>query len=233
MSIGYPDYTRLQTTGGYELASVAGPITDAQVIFQGFVGSWPYLNIYTPAALSADEYQLIIGFFADSTQHTPVGTVLATRYTSAYALAQYAVLGPWVNIQVVTASGSALDIGVIGVYGTYGNAGAARLHGGPYPILNYNATLAASTGTTQQAGYIMPGPAKINIWTAAASWYVYLGAYDYSAGNYPAVWRIDNTIAAHGGTFDLPMLDTPHLLTVHNGDTSARQFIINWIQAGY
>lgn len=107
MTVGYPDYARLSQQGGTELYGVANTAPPYfSKLFQGYVGAWPYVNIFTNLAASADTMQIVLAYCSDATFNTIVGERTIVRTGGNVAVSQYANLTPWLTFWYTTKSGN-------------------------------------------------------------------------------------------------------------------------------
>ena len=233
MPSGYPDYTRLSAAGGFELATVSGAVASGTTVFQGFVGNWPYQDLYVALAAGTDFAQITIAYYPDSSYTTSAGSQVITRASGTRGNTQYAVLAPWAVITVQTVSGAAITFTALNVYGAYGSAGAARLAGLAGPVYAIDANIAATTNRTDNVASVVPGPAVLSVATNAATWTIYLWYYSFATAGYHIMWKVDNTIAAKGGSWPVALPDVPMQIEEVNGDTGTRLFVVGLVSASY
>lgn len=226
---GYPDYARLSQQGGYELFATSSPIPSGVVQFQGFVGSWPYVNLHTNLNNSADAFQFVLVYFADNTFTTQVGFRIATRLGGSFASTQYANLSPWLQFYVVSHSGAAISPLAVGLYATTGSAEQRQLTSLDVPLLSDNPTIPATSTQTYTPQHIEPGPAVLNFSGPATSWFINIFYWDVTSAAWKLYAQFLSTWAGAGGNWPLPMIDAPVRIDVHNGDAVARQVNITWL----
>lgn len=233
MRAGYPDYERLTASGGYELATVTGAKASGSTLFAGFAGSWPYLNFATRTASPADTYQLAITYYTDSTYTTVAASQSITRTTTMSTIIQRAVLGPWVKVTLTTASGNPITLTALTVYGTYGAADGNKLHTGSEVLLQVDDTFTSGQTQTFNVTTCIPGPAVFMLYTPKPVWAAYFFYYSWAQSGYVQYWQIDNTVAAHGGSWPVPMVDAPHQVQIFNGSTSTVDIVAGWLTSAY
>lgn len=221
MTEGYPDYARLAQQGGSLLYANTGSIPENTVLFQGYVGPWPYINMFTDPHIGAENVTIVIQWFTDFTFTTQVGFRYAVRSQFSIAGTQYANLSPWLRIYYTTASGNPIAWDLFGVYGATGVADANELLSSDAPVLSGNPVIAANTTSSFFPEHQSYGPGKFNLTTTLATWHVnvfYLAANTYV---YTFYWRMDNISNPGGGTIELPSLDTQFRFDIANGTAAA------------
>lgn len=228
MTIGYPDYARLSEQGGFSIFSTKGNVNNGAFVFEGYVGSWPYLNMFTLMSASSDFGRIALVYYADEKFTNQVGFRYAIRTGNSFAITQYANLSPWLQIQFNTISTNPMSFTEWTVYGTQGYSPQTQLASTDVPIFSTNQTIAA--GTTVQAfpQHIQPGSGIANVSIGTNTWYANIFAWDYG-GN---AWALDTQLigswAGNGGVFDVPMLDTPYRIDMHNSGSAAIAFNFAW-----
>lgn len=233
MTTGFPDYARLQTFGGYELVTLAQSIASGTTIYKGYVGTWPYLNIFTGTVTQTDYYQIKLTYYTDSTYTTMAATQSVTRSNVMSTITQRAVLGPWVKAVLTTASGNAITTSALTIYGTYGNAAGVQLHTGSEAIWQLDDSIAGGATQTYNLVTVSPGPASFHLFAPKAAWAVYISYYSWAASAWAQTHQLDDTIAAHGGVWDMPMVDAPYQVQVYNGATTAQNIVGSWASKAY
>lgn len=229
MSIGYPDYARLSLAGGFELFNFNGTMVNGTTPFSGYVGEWPYLNVFTEFPLTSDAGLIQFTYFTDDTFTSQVGIRNLVRGNGSFATTQYANFSPFVQVDFFTKSLNPIPGVEFSIYGTTGPSGNFGLASNDTPILSVNQSIGASTSVSFPAGHIQPGAGTLLISTAATSWSVNIQFYQWSSGTYFNYGQLTSAIAAKGGSFDVPLLDAPCQLFITNGDAAARSFIVVWM----
>lgn len=233
MQTGYPDYQRLTAGGGFELATVTGSQASGAVLFEGAVGPWPYLNIATGTAAPSDTYRLAVTYYTDGTYTTVAASQSIVRTSAMSTIIQRAVLGPWVRVTLTTASGNPLTLSSLTVYGTYGAAAGNGLHTGSEVLLQVDQVIAAGATASFDVGTCIPGPAVFMLYAPKLVWTAFFYYYSWDLAAYAQYWQVDNTVAAHGGSWPVPMVDAPHRVEIANGSTAAQNIVAGWLTAAY
>jgi hypothetical protein len=230
MSEGYPDYARLARTGQYQLyngKNVTPPYDTP--FFQGYVGNFPFINVFTNLAAGSDFMQLIFQWYPDSTFTNPIAFRIAVRGSGSFAVTQYANLSDWLQVYYVTKSGLVMTFGEISIYGTQQHCGQRELTSGDTPMFAYNNTIAASSTVTLTVVKISPGESLFNLFSGAVAWNVNFLYYDYGSGTFIEYYTMDqNAFADAAGHIFVPVMDAPMQLAIHNQDTSPRLFLLIW-----
>lgn len=228
MTVGYIDYARLSQEGGFQLYADSGSPPENTVLFKGYVGAWPYVNLFTDCNSSSDVCRIAIAYFSDSTFSTQVGWRYAVRTGGMFAATQYANLSSWVVLSYTTLSGNPFPFVELGLYATVAPAKQVGLSSTDVPIIGTNQTIAGPSTGSVTPGHIQPGDASLMLYTNATAWNANVQYYDYGTPGYLQIFHTDNVISAHGGVYDLPMLDAPHLINFANTGSTSGQFVISW-----
>jgi len=230
MSVGYPDYTRLDRAGGYLLygeVNVTPPYDT--VLFQGYVGLWPYLNLAVNMASSTDYVRLEINWYSDDTYTNLVGFRRIVRGGAQFSVTQYANLSEWAQLFYVTQSGDPIEFAFLGLYAATDTADQIQLVSTDVPILQFDGVIDAGDSETIVPQHVQPGPTILTIWAEADEYYVTLAYYDWGTPGYLRLTDIDNTVASTGGVFTISMLDTPYQIIIHNNDASNETFRVSLV----
>lgn len=233
MTTGYPDFVRLQTFGGYELLTKTGSVASGTTIFAGYVGSWPYLNIFTGTVTQTDYYQIKLTYYTDSTYSTMAATQSVTRFNLMSTITQRTVLGPWVKAVLTTASGNAITTTGITIYGSYGNAAGVQLHTGSEAIWQLDDTIGAGLTETYNLTTVSPGPASFALYAPKPVWGAFILYYSWAQSALAQTHQFDQTIGLHGGVWTVPMVDAPYQIQIFNGSTSAQEIVASLISTAY
>lgn len=229
MSVGYPDYARLSQAGGTQLFGHQGGITNNLILFEGYVGSWPYVNLVTNGPITSNFAQINLVWFSDSTFTTSVGFRFAIRGLNTFAQTQYANLSPWLRIFYESDNGSNLNFPQFGLFATTAPAGQIELASLDVPIIHGQDTIPAGSGEVVTPGHIQPGAATFQFATASPSYSITFNYFDWTAQAFVPLGQILSNFAPFGGFFDVPMLDAPMNIAIHNGDTASRVFTYSWM----
>lgn len=221
MSVGYPDYARLDRAGGYLLyeAVNATPPYDF-ALFKGYVGAFPYITLTLSCNFGTDTASVNIQYYSDATFATAVGRRIVNRVGTQFSVTQYANLSEWAIVYYTTVSGNPVNFVWFTVYGSSGPATQAQLVSMDVPIFQFNAVVANGAGGTNTPQHVQPGPAVLNVSSAVTPWYVELLYYDIGAAGYLTMTHIDNTQFAVGGIFTVALLDAPLQIAYHNGSAA-------------
>lgn len=226
MSEGFPDYARLSLAGGTQLFSGTGTIPENAILFQGYVGPWPYLNLFADPTLGAENVTIVIEWFSDATFTTLTAFRYAVRNGQSISGTQYANMSPWVKVFYETASGLAVHWDILALFGATSIATPNQLLSSDAPIQQSNALIAANTALTFNPSHVTHGNAQITVETTLATWFINL--FYTAANSYTSTFhhRISSVQNAGGGSYCVPLLDAPYTITVKN--TTAAAGNINW-----
>lgn len=226
MSEGYPDYARLSQAGGTQLFAGSGSIPQNTILFKGYVGPWPYVNLFSDPALGSENVTIVLVWFSDATFTTQVAFRYAVRNQFSIAGTQYANLSPWLQFYYVDISGNPISWTLLGLYGATGYATPNQLLSSDAPIQASNAVIAAGTSLTFNPQHVSHGAATLTVETTLATWFINL--FYLTAQTYTLTFqhRISNVQNAGGGSYATPLLDAPYQITVHNSTAAAGN--INW-----
>jgi hypothetical protein len=215
---GYPDYQRMSLSSGYLLGSGSGDIPNTIVVFQGYVGSWGYINEYFQNLQSTDYYQVQVLYFSDATFSTLVAQQLGTRGGANVGARQWPVLTPWVKIQVAVAAPHVADNNIWTFYGSNQLASSAQLGDLDVPILHGSNAIPTNTTILMIPDHIIPGPAILSVSEAAlGSYYTELDYFEYGSLSWLVFLNINDFCYAGGATLKIALPDAPIRARVHNG----------------
>lgn len=226
---GYPDYARLSAQGGFQLFAVSGTVNSGAILFQGYVGSWPYVNVHTNVNVSADACQVTLVYYSDNTFTTQVGFRVATRIGSSFASTQYSNLSPWLKFYVVSVSGNPMPFLALGLYGTTGYADQKQLASLDVPLLSDNPTIPATSTQSYLLQHVEPGDGVMTYSGPAASWFINVWYWDIGTAGYKLYAQFLSSWNGAGGNWRLPIIDAPPRVDVHNGDGVANKVNITWL----
>jgi hypothetical protein len=210
------------------LYSGAGSIPQNTILFDGYVGPWPYINLFADPNTGTENVTIYLEWYSDSTFTKLVGFRYAPRNQFSLSATQYANLSPWLRVFYTTSSGNPITWVSLAVYGATGVADANALLSSDAPLITSSASIPANTTVTVNIGHVGFGDAEFVVSTALASWYVnffYQDALSYTGLFYT---QINSSWAGSGGSFSVPALDSPHTLQVHNGTAAAGTINYCW-----
>lgn len=228
MSVGYSDYTRVSNSGGFLLFSTSGNIANGTVLFQGYVGYWPYLNLFTDCNSSGDFCQIEIAYYSDATFSNPSGFRLAIRMGASFAATQYGNISPWVRISVNTISGSPFPFIFLSGYGTTGPSDQVSMSSLDVPIAGGVQSVPGAGTQIIEIGHIQPGDAIFQVQTASTSWYVFIEYFDYGSNAWIRLYQTGPKSAAGDENLEWPQLDAPMRITFGNQQATTAQFVYGW-----
>jgi len=228
MSEGYPDYARLSQQGGVQLFSANGVVPQNAFLFQGYVGSWPYVNLYTDIVAGTDSAQIFLNYHSDSTFTTLVTQRLAIRNNPTLAVTQYANMSPWLSFFYEAQAGTNMTWNPLSLYATTGPANQIELASLDVPIFRNTAVVPANGSLLFDITKIQPGAAKMIVTSNAATWHINVDYYDFTSNSYLFYAKIDSSWAGSGGVFDMPMIDAPMQLSLVNGTAANQQIFVTW-----
>jgi hypothetical protein len=229
MTIGYPDYARLSQDGGTQLYA-ANNISPPEntVLFKGYVGSWPYVNLITNCNSTVENAQFKMQYFNDATFTTLVGEHHCTRASLNFAYTQYANMSPFMQFFYVTETGNPFPISQLNLYATTGKADSKSLYDLSEGILVGTESIAASTTSTHFPVLINPGRTTFQLQTAGASWFINVLYFSFQQNGYILYKQFNSAKWGQDVQVEFPMLDAPHKVEVHNTAASATTFVYGW-----
>lgn len=219
---GYPDYERLSLQSGILLYGNNIAITTTIVAFQGYVGNLSYIDFFWNAVGGSDSYSIALLYFNDSSFSIGVAQTVSYRNGNSEGYRQFAILAPWVQIQVTPkAGGSATGI-QIAFYGCMGESGNAKLGGFTKSIWDSDGTIAAGGSVTTTLTAVSPGPAILSVFTVAVVWDCIFSAYDFPSNTFKTFFRINSTSLQIQGSFIVAMPDSIVQTFIKNADTASK-----------
>lgn len=228
MTEGYPDYSRIGLAGGYQLFAVNGTAPENTILFQGYVGNWPYLNLYTNLASGSDFYQFYMVYYSDATFTTQVGFRVAVRETSDFSVTQYGNISNWMVFYYLSKSGAAFTGSNVSLVATAGYVPDFNMASNDVPIFFFSGQITASSNSNEFVQHITPGPGHLHWYTTATTWTINVQLYNYGAGAFQTIRVLSNGVELNHGTIDLSMLDCPYQFNLVNGDAANRTYIVTW-----
>lgn len=229
MTIGYPDYARLSQQGGTELYA-ANNITPPEntILFKGYVGSWPYVNLITNIPATAEVASFKVQYFTDATFSTLVGQHRCTRTSLNFGYTQYANMSPFMTFFYVTLSGNPIPISQLNLYATTEQGNPQSLADVSEGILAGVESISASTTSTHFAALINPGSTIFQLQTAAVNWFVNISYLSFDQNGYLLIKQFNSSKYVSDVQETFPMLDAPYKVQVTNNDAAAKSFVYGW-----
>lgn len=223
---GYPDYQRKVDSGSSLLFNGSGALAEFTVLFSGNVALYPYLILVLNCANSTDFIRVFIDWATDSTFNTIVGRQQLTRQGNNFSVTQYANLSQWMRIYYSSKSGAAFTFNQFTLFACQGRAGQLEISQNDTPSFNFEQSINASSTFTFNPIKVQPGPRKYLQQTAGVSWFTNFYYYDFNIGAYTLYYQINS--ATYGGdvNIDLPGIEAPDQIQVHNSDTTAKTFLV-------
>ena len=229
MSIGYPDYARLSQQGGTQLYAgnnLSPP--ENTILFKGYVGSWPYVNLVTNCLSTVENAQLKMQYFNEASFSTLVGEHHCTRATNNFAYTQYANMSPFMQFFYVTETGNTFPFNQINLYATTGEGNSKSLYDLSEGILVGTESIAASTTSTHFPVFINPGRTTFQLQTASTTWFVNISYFSFQQNGYILYKQFNSTKWGTDVQIEFPMLDAPHKVEVHNSGAASATFVYGW-----
>lgn len=226
MSEGYPDYARLSQAGGFLLFNESGALPENTVLFQGYVGSWPYINMFCTPAPGSEPVTLQIQWFSDSTFTTSIGFRLAVRNSLSLSATQYSNLSPWLQVSYSNASHNPTSFNAWSIYGTTALATANQLLSADACIQQANSQIGAGATVSYTPQHVSFGPAVLTVETPLATWFMRLFSLDAATWTNKFQYRFSNLNMGGGNSVTVSLLDTPYFIDTTN--TTGASGSINW-----
>lgn len=119
MTVGYPDYERLQLQSGQLLGNINQKVGTTEVTIAAvYVGSLPFINVYWDGGGSNGFYQIIVGYYTDETFSTQISAQDVIRAGFEVGITQFPTLSAFAAVAVVSQS-AGNDVNVkVSAYGT-------------------------------------------------------------------------------------------------------------------
>jgi len=225
---GYPDYSRLSQQGASLLYGTNTTPPVNTILFQGYVGAWPYVDLFTLATASTDFAQIVMEYYTDSTFTENVAFRYAIRDQYALGATQYANLSPWLRFYYESTSGNNFPFNQLSLYATSGEASPQAMSSNDVPLVYFNGSIAANSSETLYPGHTHPGNALFSMYTNSATWYVEPQYYDYASSSWLTLTEIGGTGEAAGSiTQEVPILDAPMRFVINNSAAAADTFRVS------
>jgi hypothetical protein len=221
---GYADYARLSQAGGTELAFAIGLVKENFIMFKGYVGAYPYVNLFLDMSTGYQPMQMLLEWYSDATFTNIVGFRFVNRVAGNLSATQYANLSPWLRVYYVTPDGSEVSFATFGLYGATAPALNNQLISNDVPLSSGAPTIAAGAIENYPAIHVQPGDAQLIVTTAASAYFFVIQYWNYSDNQYDTMYQFDQPTMGAGGSFNTPMIDAPINIRIHNEDAAAQQF---------
>lgn len=225
---GYPDYTRLNRTGGVVLFSTTGNVNHAQQLFRGYVGNFSNVALTTLLNASTDFCSVDLIWYSDNTFTQVVGFRRAIRTGSQFAEMSYVNLSDWLLLQVETKTTNPMPFQFLSIYGCQAEGTSFSLASNDVPLIGQTTPVPATTTTSIFPAHIQPGAAFFTAQTVAASWFINILYYDWGGGAYTLFRQYNSSTYVLNIGEPLSCLDTPTRVDVHNGDAAQKTFVLGW-----
>lgn len=223
---GFPDYARLSQTGNRQLCFFFGVnFTNGQILFQGYVGSWPYTDVFMDLGATADSLRVEMIYYSDKTMSVVVGFRFAIRQSGQFSSVCYGNVSDWMKIQVHTQSGNPIAIQVFGAYATQGYSPGMSVDSLDVPLMFIHVTIPAATTSEFGMIHVHPGPARFLVNSAATSWQIKFRYYDYNTNSIQTMYQSQVFGVPTSDDLDFPLLDAPCFVDIVNNDAAAKLFI--------
>lgn len=206
---GYIDYARTSLATGFLLASGSRAFTALTTVFQGYVGSWPYINFFWQALTGPSFDSINLTYFSDSTFTTSVAGTSSTRGTQYTGYRQYAVLSPWLQITVNPSSATDNTPCFYAFYGTTQKASSAKLGNTSVQFLESFPTVGANATVNETILNILPGLASVSVFTKVATAQFDIQRWDFGLAAWQTFWLTTLNAVNTGGTFQVSLPDAP------------------------
>lgn len=230
MTIGYPDYQRLALEGGVQLYGTNGIPPQNAVLFEGYVGNWPYTSVFTLMGAGSDSFQFHMGYFTDSTFSTIVAEHVFARVSGSFAASQYGNLSDWLKFYYLSNSGLAASASNISVFGVSGWQSNYQMASNDVPLFLFNGSVAANTVSNQSVQHICPSNATFFWHTTLATWTINIQVWDYGSNSFKIFAVVDSTVFKGEGSISVPMIDAPYQIQLDNQTAAAGNFICSLMQ---
>lgn len=221
---GYIDYTRTSLATGFLLAGTSEPIEAGTVVFEGYVGAWPFINAFWNAVGGTDHYSIQLLYYSDNTFSVQVAQQISIRTGNIIGYRQYAVLSPWLQIVIMPATGGSATSIEFAFFGTTQKALATQLGSLDTQFYEQTTSIAAGGTLTTQILKIFPGRAIVTWFTGATAWTMIVQRYDMGSAAFQPFWEIGSGGVANDGQLELAMPDAPLQVVLHNSSSGTSGF---------
>lgn len=219
---GYPDYARMSLASGFTLSYTNQAFNVNTTLFQGYIGSWPYINHFWDGQAGTDFYQIQIIFSSDSSFSNDVGFYTLYRYSSSTCFKQYKCLSDWVTIQINPITLSNTNVAGITFFGTTGMIVSNDVGSLDVASLEVsNATVNAGATLTFQPFNIFPGKNRLS-WLSSQNtgWFLTVSRLDVS-NTFKPIYFSRDIKHGFGADTDIWAPDAPLQVTFRNSTASA------------
>lgn len=186
---GYEDYARTSLATGKLLARGSQVFSTTTNLYFGYVGPWPYINMFMNITGGNRHYLLQFNYYSDDTFTTLIAGTQSVRQDNNNGYQQYKVLSPYLSVTIIPDSGTPGGNILYAIYGTTGKASAADLATlASNGIEQVNAILSG-----QQSNFtlveIVPGPWTVTWGASVAPCFFQLQRYDWNSAALVEFWE--------------------------------------------
>lgn len=213
---GYEDYTRTSFATGKLLAKGSQVFNVTTNLFFGFVGAWPYINMFMNITGGNRHYLLQVNFYSDSTFTQLIAGVQVVRADDNNCYKQFKVLSPWVSFSLIPDSGTPGGNILYAIYGTTGKASAADLASLSSNGIEQVNSIVASGQSNFTLVEIIPGPWAITWGASVAPCFIQLSRYDWNSAAFVEFWEGSIDVANDSKNGIVQMPDNPIMIIQFN-----------------
>lgn len=218
---GYPDYARMSLESGFLLAGATQRINATTTVFQGYVGSWGYVNAFWNAGGGTDNYTINFAYFTDGTFTSQVAVQLGVRNSNIVAWRQYPVLTPWLQIFITPKLGTDTVSITYDFHASNGQANSAQLASLDAGFLDQNGTVAISSNIQVGTTHLIPGSAIMSIHeSVTTAWDLKLQRWDFGTSAWVDFFELDAATETANISVEIAMPDAQMQLRVDNTSTT-------------
>lgn len=219
---GYPDYQRVSLASGVLLGSFTGAVPSDTQVFKGYVGNWQALNTNWNSTnkTSLAYYDVEYVYWTDNTFTTIIGEQIEVRSSEIQAFSQHVPQSPWLTVDIIYESGSALGNLVWSMYGSQILTSCAKIGGNNTPLISLHELVAPGVTSFPQ-GLTIPGTCSLICTTNGVPVVVDIQAYNPGVSGYQNFAELGLLTASLDYTLISSVPDAPLNVQISNFNTGS------------
>lgn len=221
VQVGYPDYERISTQSGNLLASGSQVFSTTKIVFQGYVGNWPYLNLFFNGGGGTGFYNVAWVYYLDDTFSQIVAEASSARGDLTTSYVQKTPLSPWLVIFIEPAPYNGGAAAQYALYGTTGKGDSSKLGVAAGPLFEQQQSIGANSLTFFPAVIVQPCLATMSLCAQVATSGFLIQRYDISSQAFVTCFFIIGTVNDYSVVTPIMLPDAPIQVGLQNRTAAA------------
>lgn len=226
MTIGFPDWSRLQMQGGQQLLSAQYTINGVLVTPTMDTLGFGFINVSIDDLGNLAHKEINVRFYADQAATIQISEMAYIIQSGSFDIKQFAVLSRYVNITIQNLETPANEIVTAFVYGSNSVMPPQQQSVASGPFINSSQNIAAGAFMTLFAPYTYMGPATLELSQYANNkWYCITRAWTKVAVGYTDTGTIFGSQYGQSIRIRVSLPACPIQLLFRNTDTVAQTLV--------